>query len=910
MNVFVSALLWLAVPPAPLSPSPSPVAAPVAPDRTAPVPRGAQAPAAGAAASPAAAPATRGPLRPTWGGKFDRKRDYDLQHLRFEIDFDLDARAITGVATNTIAAIAPRLEEARFDAEGLTIDKVLVGGAAAKFRAEKTELRVALPAALAAGARTDVEIRYHGKPQSGLHWVGPEHGYRDKPREVWSQGEDMNNHFWIPTWDYPNDKTSWEAVLTVPEDLVAVSNGVLVSEKKGPRPATRTFHYRMAEPNVTYLIAVAVGPWERFADDWRGKPVEYFVPRGTGEAMARRSFGKTPAMIDFFSKRIGVDYPWPKYAQVTVAEFVVGGMENVSCTLQTDRTLHDERDHLDRDSDGLVAHELAHQWWGDLLTTRDWPNMWLNEGFATYFAALWTEADEGRDEFRLDMRRSQAGFRSADPPADPRPIVESFWSQPDGRTSNHVYTKGSSVLHMLRFVLGDDTFWKGIRLYAKRHAGGSVDSEDLRRAMAEASGDPLHWFFDEWVYAAGYPQLEIATRWDARTATETMAVKQAQKTGGLVPLFRMPVDVKLWVGGKPRVERVWISGADETFTWKLPARPDFVHFDDGGWLLKTVKHDKSLDELRAQLEKDDDPVARVEAIEALGEMAGDDGAAQTVAKAAGNPKLARRVRTAATRALASWPRSAAARAGALRLLSDKEAHIRASAAGALAAFEGDAAVAAALGKALAGDRSPATQSAAVRSLGRVLGKQGWHEVAKGLGVASFRDSVKAATIDVLARLDGERALPLLLDEARYGRPYDTRMTAMSALGDLAPELDAASRKQIAGVLAEGAQRDRWYRARQSAMRNLAAVGGTDARTALERIAKEDDGEAYRKAAKENLDRMAKQDHAAEETRRLKARVQELEDRLKKRGPAGSAPAQATPAAAIPASAGAAGTSQF
>ncbi len=822
-------------------------------------------------------------LAPTWGGRAERTRTYDLIHVRISLDFDLEKRRIEGEATNTIAPILGGLREAVFDAEDLTILGAKVDGADALFQTDGKQVIVSLPRPFASGEKLDVAIAYSGSPVNGLHWVGPEPGYPDKPRQVWSQGEDMNNHFWIPTWDYPNDRTSWETLLQCDEALTAVSNGRLVEVSPGRRPGTKLWHYRMDQPNVTYLIAIAIGPWERHADDFRGKPVEYFVNAGVGEATARRAFGQTPDMLAFFERVIGVDYPWDKYAQVAVSEFVVGGMENVSCTLQTDRTLRDERAALDGTSESLVAHELAHQWWGDLLTTRDWANLWLNEGFATYFQVLYAEHLRGTDELRLQMRRQQASFVRSDSRGAPRPMVASGWTRTGDEQSRNVYSKGSSVLHMLRFVLGDEAFFRAIRHYAETCRDRVVDTRDFQIAINEATGQPLDWFFEQWVTGAGYPKFEVRAEWDEAMRTETLRVKQTQESGGAVPVFRMPIDVKFVVDGKRIVQRIWVKEAEETFSFPLPGRPLLVKFDEGGWIPKSLDFERTTDEWITLLERDDDVLGRLDAIEKLGDATDDERVVAALARAVAAKEAHEDVREDAARALGRAKDSRAARGALLAALGDGKPGVRAAAARALGAFEKDDEAYAALESLFASDQSYAVAVGALRGMRGIRGKEAWDDLFAARDVPSDSHRIREAANDLLDEIDPVRALPFLIDEAEYGRPYDTRLRAMSTIARRAKDASDSDRKRIFAVLEKGLD-DRYYRAKRAAIGALGTAGAVDSLKRLREIAEKDRDERYRSAAKSAVETLEKAATTAaaedpqKEIEKLRKRIAELEKR--------------------------------
>jgi len=844
--------------------------------------------ASASATTPAAPAAGDGlTLTPTWGGRAERARTYDLIDVRYALDFDLVAKKIAGEVTNTIAPIANGLREAAFDSEGLTILGATVNGKDAHFQTDPTHVIVALDPAPKAGESVAVTVRYEGSPTKGLYWVSPEPSYPDKPYQAWTQGEDMDNHFWLPTWDYPNDRATYEAFLTCKDDLVATANGLLVDVKPGEKPGTKTWHYRMAQPNVTYLIALAIGPWERYADEYKGKPVEYFVNKGVGEEKARRSFGKTPAMLEFFESFIGVGYPWDKYAQVAVTEFIVGGMENVSNTLQTDRTLHDERSALDRSSEGLVAHELAHQWFGDLLTCRDWTHLWLNEGFATYFQVLFAESQRGVDDLRLEMRGQQQGFIRSDGRDKPRPMVSNGFTRIGDEQNRNVYTKGSSVLHMLRFVLGDEAFRTAIRHYTTKHAGQLVDTRDFQLAINEATGQPLDWFFEQWVTGAGYPKFEVRAEWDESTRTETLRVKQTQTVGGAVPVFRMPVDVKFVVDGQKTVRRVWVHEKEQSFSFPLEGRPELVRFDDGGWIAKTLDFEKTVDEWVYQLEHDDDIIGRLEALDALAAKTGDELATRALARCTTSNDH-KDVREDAATALGKRKDSTVARGALLAATRDAQSKVRAAAARGLASFEGDDEAYDSLRALVGVDPSYSVQSAALRGIRGVRGAASWDDLVAARDIASENDSIRSTANDLIAEVDPSRATPLLLADAAIGRPSSLRQSALSFLSRRAKDASEADRAAIVVLLEKGLD-EKSSRARRSAISGLGDAYAKGSLARLKEIAEKDSDERVRGAAKSAVEKIEKGPDAGAATaagsadpkaeiERLRKRVAELERR--------------------------------
>src|SRR5215471_16749297 len=384
-------------------------------------------------------------------------RAFDVTHIRLDIALDFERRSVSGTATLRLTPIGAA-QEARplaLDAVEMEILSVAVAGSPAAFDYDGEKLRARVPA----DGASEVAVTYRASPRRGLYFIGPDAAYPDKPLQVWSQGQDEDNRHWFPCFDVPHEKATTELIVTVPDGMIAISNGRLL-ERRG-----QTFHFQLDEvAHSPYLVTLAAGAFAELRDQWEDVTVQYFVPPGREED-ARRALSRTPAMIGFFSKFLGVRYPYRSYAQVCVHDFIFGGMENTTATTLTVDTLHDARAHLDYPSEPLVAHELAHQWFGDLLTCRDWSEGWLNEGFATYLEELWHEHAEGTDEF--DRRRAEALERYLREDSDRyrRPIVTRTWDEPLEIFDSHLYEKGALVLHMLRRRLGDDAFRAALSHY-------------------------------------------------------------------------------------------------------------------------------------------------------------------------------------------------------------------------------------------------------------------------------------------------------------------------------------------------------------------------------------------------------------------------------------------------------------
>src|SRR5712691_7144264 len=329
---------------------------------------------------------------------YARSRDYDLQHSKMIFRFDIEQKKVFGDVTHLISILRDSTAKIAFDSVGLTIQSVSVNKAAAKFEPTAEKLIVALPAVVHAGDKFEIEIRYEGKPAKGLYFVLPDKDYPDRPTQIWTQGESEDTRYYLPTYDYPNDRLTTETILTVPSSWTTVANGKLVNVSNASG-GMKTWTWRESLPSSTYLITVVAGEFDEVKQSWHGVPVTYYAPKGRGDRLLP-NYERTPAMMEVFSKKLGVDYPWEKYAQTMVDDFVAGGMENTSATTNTSSSLKNPKliPEFPGDEDPLISHELGHQWFGDLVTCKDWGDIWLNEGFATFLEVVWSEAHFGKDQ--------------------------------------------------------------------------------------------------------------------------------------------------------------------------------------------------------------------------------------------------------------------------------------------------------------------------------------------------------------------------------------------------------------------------------------------------------------------------------------------------------------------------------
>lgn len=575
-----------------------------------------------------------------------RLRTFDVQHIAYALKFDLDKHEVHGHVTHTIAPLQRGFTTVRLDAADMAFTSLQLRHANGKTEALKFDynkdleaLTIELPRAYDKGESFDIAIDYVARPTSGCYFLTPaDHSNTRELTQIYTQGETHDNHHWLPMYDAPNDFATTEATLTVPVPLVAVANGdflgVTENGRNGEPHATRTYRYRLDIPHAAYLVSFVVGDMVTKTYEWQRGPNDvvpctcWVFPDEAG--MIDNSFGRTTDMLGDFSTITGTPYPWPKYDQVSIERFRFGGMENVTLTNVTSRTMHDDRAHLDWSSDWLVAHELAHQWFGDLVTCENWSDLWLNEGFATWFEHYWSECDRGADGYVWSLQNGIGRATRSDDRGDVRPMrcatYNSTWEMFDGRS----YAKGGWVVHMLRRIVGDEVFTAALKKYLADNAHTPVHTRDLRTAFEQVSGQRLDWFFDQYVHKAGFPKLDVSWDWVKEDRMLYLTVNQTQQTSEQWPLFNLPVEFEIApaarnAANEPAMHTLRVRKASQTFVVPCPYEPLRVRVDPRECWLKHLNLHQSREAWIDQI--DDSSIAmRRMAIGEYGSRAGGDGA--------------------------------------------------------------------------------------------------------------------------------------------------------------------------------------------------------------------------------------------------------------------------------------------
>ena len=529
-------------------------------------------------------------------------RDFDLQRLKVELDIDWPGRKFTGASTNTVAPLRAGLSVLHFHAgKNIEVKTAQSGGKSLMFTREGDLVAVSFPAPLAKDKPLLVRFSYTGGAiqgggfgqGDGFHWMNPTDQNKDK-QGFWTQGETAGNREWAVTWDYPNDLTTTETITTVPVEWSVVSNGLPVAESVAK--GRKTVHWKMSQPHATYLMAITAGPFDIKKDKWRDIPLWYVVPKGYADKIDA-SFGDTPDMLEFFSNITGVKYPWPKYAQNAMYDFG-GGMENVSSTTLGMGNLTDFRSGF-RNMASLNSHELAHQWFGDLVTCKDWGEVWLNESFATFFEVLYFEHSRGKNAYDREVDGNMRSY-FGEARRYKRPVSTNLYRDPEVMFDSHTYPKGGAILHTLRRQLGDAAFFGGIKKYLTEHRHTPVEWEDLCRAFTDYSGINCEPFFQQWLLKPGHPVLEYSWSWDEATSEVVVSVKQTQDTSDGTPIYTIPAKVGLIHASLSRVN-VTLSAAEQVLRIKTTSKPTAVLLDPDHDFLRELKHEFTPEERLAIL---------------------------------------------------------------------------------------------------------------------------------------------------------------------------------------------------------------------------------------------------------------------------------------------------------------------
>ena len=677
------------------------------------------------------------------GRKYAPSREIDITHQALDVTPDFDRRGVAGTIKIEFKPIARPFAELKLDAVDLTIARVESSAAILGWQNTGEQLVITFKDAIPADTAAWVKITYSATdPQQGLYFRTPAMGYKDGDTHLWTQGEMHEARHWFPSYDYPNERFTTEMICRVKDGMVALSNGKLISQEKDAGTGLVAWHWLQDKPHVNYLVTLCAGYFAKLEDRLGDLPLAYWTP-ASQIAFARNSFARTKEMVAFFERETGVKYPWARYDQVVVDDFAWGGMENTAQTTLNASTLFPDELAQTRNSQGLIAHELAHQWFGDYVTTKDWSHVWLNEGFATFYDALFREHADGRDEFLWDLlgnARAVLGQQN-----DVIPIVYREYANPIEQFGFRAYPKGGWILHMLRSQLGPDLYRRCIQTYLERHALGNVTTDDLIGVIEELSGRDWDQFFDQYVYHAHHPELNVSYSWDERSKLAKLSIQQTQKLGPTVLLFHLPLKIRFKTGAAVTDVVANVAKPGEDFYFALPAKPELVRVDpDFGWLAQ-IEFNPPNEMLMAQLADSSDMIGRVFAVEKLGKRK--DKPTVEKLQSVLNTDAFWGVRFEAAKALRQIHNDDA-RAALLASTAQPEARVRQEVAEGIASFFRPE-TPAALTKATAGESNPDVRAVAVRALAAYPVEQVQAELIQQLNSTSYQQVLADAAINAI-----------------------------------------------------------------------------------------------------------------------------------------------------------------
>jgi aminopeptidase N len=809
-------------------------------------------------------------------------REYRTEHIKLELKVDPEKKTIAGVCFLEVTPLRDDLTVIHFDACEMHVTGVQLDGLRIQFDHDGQRLAVRTSGPLNQASHL-VAVEYSASPTHGAYFIHPDDKYPDKPVQVWTQCEAEAARYWYPCYDHPNDKSPSEMVITVPDGFQVISNGRLISQDSAE--GWTTYHWHESAPHSTYLNSFVVGKFVQIDDDTGKVPLQYYVPEQK-QKDAMRYFGQTPEMIRTFEEITGIDYPFEKYAQVAVHDFIYGGMENITATTLVDNRFPDERSEEDysarysrpdRDHVELVAHELAHMWFGDLVTMRHWPHSWLNEGFATYMEGVYHERKYGRDAFGQNMFFKAQSYFEEDESRYRRPIVENDYLFADDLFDTCTYEKASWMIHQLRGILGDETFFRGIRKYLMRYALENAETDDYRKVMEEVGGVSLERYFEQSFLRAGHPEFEVEYTWDEGSKMAGVTVKQVQQTDELTPIFELPVQLVFYTDRGRSSKRVQIKGPSESYHFQLDSEPTIVEFDPEGWLLKKLKFKKSYALLKNQLSSSVDMLSRKSAAEELASFK----SAETVEllKAAASKDQYWSVRAEAIRSMGKIGGREALDA-LLELAHVKQRRVRRAVIAAFAEFKGDERVQEPLKAALFGDESPFNQCESALSIAKAGVKETVQLLSEAMKLESPEYALTEASLEALGYTKSKEAREIIRAHLPYGLPVRVRIGSLKGYDKL-----GSLESEDFEILKEIALHDKDFVVRDQLLELVADLGDRRFTDTLRKVAEQDGDNRNRRRALEILEDFATGDSGnaiaglKDEVEKLKGEGRELRDTL-------------------------------
>ncbi|HTI72358.1 MAG TPA: M1 family aminopeptidase [Candidatus Limnocylindria bacterium] len=832
-------------------------------------------------------------------------REVRIKHIALDITPDFKARTIVGRVETRFQPNQKPVSELKLDAVDLTIRSVTSTEPIRAWQAVDGKLVITFASPLSGDRESVVTVEYSAEPTKGLYFRTPEMGYKPGEAHLFTQGEAIDSRNWYPCFDAPNEKLTSEVTCHVPEGMTVISNGRLLSQQKDPATGLVAVHWSQEKPHANYLITLAAGQFRQIEDKHGDIPLA-FVTLPSEIDQAASSFRDTKDMMTYFEAETGVPYPWAKYYQICVNDFVEGGMENTSATTLTDSTLFTEATENIQNSESLVSHELAHQWFGDLVTCRDWSDVWLNEGFATYYQVLYDGHKNGRDSMLYELYRNAKNVTGQ--ANDTTAIVNRTYGDPMNQFGYLAYPKGGWVLHMLRSQLGEELYRKVIKTYLTRHAYQNVHTEDLRAVVQELSGRSFDLFFDQWVYHAHHPELEVSYGWDEKTQLAKVTVRQAQQVSAQVLLFDFPLTLRFKGAAGPVDKVIRVHEKEEDFFFPFDAAPKGIRIDPDYTLLAVIKFDLTREMCRTQLADKSDMMGRLLAVEKLSKDRGHEVVAMLKETLNQDPFFA--VRQMAASALAEMHTDEAFDA-LLASTTQPDARVRLRVVSSIAGFYRETAYTS-VRDVLTKEKNPMIIAEAVRGLAPYAKPETKDTLVRLLNTDSYRDRLTEAAISAMRQQDDPAYITSLLDRldghgaGLSGRAFASGLDALAYLARNEEKKDQVREFLLAHV------HDLKRNVATRAMSALGTLGDTKAIAVLQTFARASKESPERKAAEGALTTLRavrkpvddfknlRQEvlDLQKESRELRKTVDELKDKLQAQGTAAPKTTSKSPKATV------------
>jgi len=831
--------------------------------------------------------------RPQWAPP----RHYEIQNLIMDLKIDIQKEHVDAISKLKMQSIVPELRRVFLHAMELKIESIIDDkGNRLTFEMlpDDQAMYVDLKNPLREGEQNELTFTYTiDQPRSGLFFTNPCPEFPDIESSVWTQMQDDYARYVVPIYDNPSHKFPTETIVTVPKGFFAMSNGYL-KERREKDDGTETFHWIQDLPIPAYLITVAASEYVEYKEDLDGLEVSYYVHKKWDRDTVYRSFGKTPEMIKFFESKLGVKYPWAKYAQVTAANFLIGGMENTSATTQTDGTLHDDKTHRDTDSDALVAHELAHMWGGDLVTCRTWSHGWLNEGWGTQMQNEWKRHDKGDEEYLYDQYGKQLSYFNEDKNSYRRPIVKNEWERGSDVFDAHLYPGAAWRYYMLKHLVGEDQWWRILGEWMTKFAHKSAYTHDLESLFTEMTGDDYGWFFEQWLYKAGYPECKIKVSHDEKLGHAQVRIEQTQKSDdGMTPkVFRFPLTVEFVAeSGERSRYTVQVSERVHGFYYPIKDKPKQVIIDPDYATLMDWKIDKPEPMWIEQLLNGSNTIQKIKAAQALGKK----GTPKAI-KALGEALLKEKfwgTQVQITKVLGSL-KSEAALEWLLKATTMKDTRARTAVATALGEFFKNNRAFDALKELLRDAESYFVVAAAARSIGKIQHDDAFDVLSKFLNDCpeSWHDIIEIGVLEGLTATEKKEVIEIVKKYLKLGTSDWIRRQVPVMLATLGKR-HKKEYPEIRSIL-ENSLQDNSYRVQQFAISAaskyedselipaLSKLAETAAESGIVRGARVAIRNLSKKKQPEEIDSLKKSiEELQKENRDLKDRLDKIEARLEK-----------------------------